>query len=163
MLAHPFGGASMSGWPVVRAISLLLLFSSPINPALGQGSRATQVIEVIANDYAFSALPARIEAGPAVFSFANNGKVQHEMSLGRLKPGATIEQLVKVSKEGGRLRDLIERSVGILIAGPGKSPDGRLLVDLIAGQTYIVLCNLKDTPDGPPHMTLGMYTTFRAQ
>jgi hypothetical protein len=85
------------------------------------------------------------------------------MSIARLKQGATTEQFVRVSKEGGRLRDLMERSVGILIAGPGKSPDGRLLVDLIAGQTYIVLCNLKDTPVAPPHMTLGMYTTFRPE
>jgi len=122
-----------------------------------------QLIDVIANDYAFSPLPVRIGAGPAVFSFSNHGTVQHEMSIGRLKPGATVEDLVKVSKEGGRLRDLIERSVGILIAGPGKSPDGRLMVDLMAGQTYIILCNLKDSPAAPPHMTLGMYKSFRPQ
>jgi hypothetical protein len=124
---------------------------------------APQVIEVIANDYAFSPLPVRIGAGPTIFSFSNHGTVQHEMSIGRLKSGAAVEDLVKVSKEGGKLRDLIARSVGILIAGAGKSPDGRLMVDLIPGETYIVLCNLKDTPEAPPHMTLGMYTSFRAQ
>jgi hypothetical protein len=120
-----------------------------------------QVIEVIANDYAFSPLPGRIEAGPTIFTFANKGTVQHEMSIGRLRDGATLDDLLKVSREGGRLRDLMERSVGILIAGGGKSPDGRLLVDLISGQTYVLLCNLKDRPDSPPHMTLGMYTSFR--
>jgi plastocyanin len=122
-----------------------------------------QVIEVIANDYAFSPLPQRIAAGSTVFTFANKGTVQHEMSIGRLRNGATLEDLLKVSKEGGRLRDLMERSVGILIAGGGKSPDGRLLVDLLPGQTYVLLCNLKDRPDSPPHMTLGMYTSFRPQ
>ncbi|MFL5603125.1 MAG: hypothetical protein ACJ77R_06945, partial [Gemmatimonadaceae bacterium] len=63
----------------------------------------------------------------------------------------------------GRLREVVTRSVGILVAGPGKSPDGRLLVDLIPGETYLVLCNFKDTPVGPTHMTLGMYATFRAE
>jgi plastocyanin len=131
-------------------------------PAQAPGS-TPQVIEVIANDYAFSPLPARIAAGPTVFTFANKGTVQHEMSIGRLRNGATLDDLLKVSREGGRMRDVMERSVGILIAGGGKSPDGRLLVDLLAGQTYVVLCNLKDRPDSPPHMTLGMYTTFRPQ
>ena len=121
------------------------------------------VIDVIASDYAFTALPARIAAGPTMFTFANHGKVQHEMSIGRLKSGATIQDVLKVSKAGGRLRDLIERSVGILLAGPGKSPDGRLWVDLLPGQTYIVICNLKDTPASAPHMTMGMYTTFRPE
>jgi hypothetical protein len=69
--------------------------------------------------------------------------------------------LLKVSREGGRMRNLMTRSVGILIAGPGRSPDGRILVDLLPGEMYIVLCNLKDTPESPPHMTMGMYTTFR--
>ena len=86
------------------------------------------------------------------------------MSIGRLRPGVTIDEVLKVSKEGGgRLGDLVTRSVGILVAGPGKSPDGRILVDLIPGETYLLLCNFKDTPDAPTHMTLGMYKTFRPQ
>jgi plastocyanin len=120
-------------------------------------------IDVVANDYAFTPLPARIAPGPTIFTFANQGKVQHEMSIGRLRSGVTIDDVLKISREGGRMRDVITRSVGILVAGPGKSPDGRLWVDLIPGETYIVLCNFKDTPASPPHMTLGMYTTFRPE
>ena len=67
------------------------------------------------------------------------------MSIGRLRPGVTIDEVLKVSKEWGRLRDLVTRSVGILVAGPGKSPDGRILVDLIPGETYLLLCNFRDT------------------
>ena len=85
------------------------------------------------------------------------------MSIGRLRPGVTIDEVLKVSKEWGRLRDLVTRSVGILVAGPGKSPDGRILVDLIPGETYLLLCNFRDTSDAPTHMTLGMYKTFRPQ
>jgi hypothetical protein len=152
----------MTNWEVVAvAVSCLFGVSSGIH---GQSpARGAQVIEVVANDYAFSPLPARIDSGPTLISFANHGKVRHEMSIGRLKAGATLDDIVRASKEGGRLRDLIDRSVGILVAGPGKSPDGRLMVDLIAGQTYLILCNLKDTPEARPHMLLGMYTSFRPQ
>ena len=128
--------------------------------AAAQETSAPARIDVVANDYAFMPLPSHIAAGPTIFSFANHGKVNHEMSIGRLKPGATVEDVLKVSREGGRLRDIITRSVGILVAGGGKSPDGRLLVDLIPGETYVMLCNFKDTPGAPTHMTLGMYTTF---
>jgi plastocyanin len=149
----------------LQAVGLLVLSlaGSATHRLHGQAAGQPKVIEVTANDYAFSPLPARIAAGPTVFTFANKGSVQHEVSIGRLRSGATLEDVLKVSREGGRMRDVMERSVGILIAGGGKSPDGRLLVDLLPGQIYVVLCNLKDRPDAPPHVMLGMYTSFQPQ
>ena len=149
----------MSG---VRSVSVGVSLS--IGAAIGSvagGQSSPQKIDVVANDYAFTPLPAEIASGPTIFTFSNKGTVQHEMSIGRLKSGATLDDLLKVSREGGRLRDVIDRSVGILIAGAGKSPDGRLLVDLLQGETYGRVCNLRDRPDAPPHMTLGMYTSFK--
>ena len=131
--------------------------------AYGQTAPSPAKIEVVATDYAFGELPGVIAAGPAVFSFANQGKVQHEMAIVRLRDGVTVDDLVRIMKEGGSRRDVVERSVGILIAGPGKSPDGKLLVDLIRGANYVVLCNLKNTPDSPGHTMLGMYKAFRPQ
>ena len=148
-------------------LGLVLIFLSAAgwSPSVVSAQETTSAarIDIVANDYAFMPLPPRIAAGPTIFSFVNQGKVNHEMSIGRLRPGVTIDDVLKVSKEGGRLRDLVTRSVGILVAGPGKSPDGRILVDLIPGETYLLLCNFKDTPDAPTHMTLGMYKTFRPQ
>jgi plastocyanin len=130
----------------------------------GARTRATPVqIDVVAKDYTFGPLPAHIAAGPTVFAFANQGSVQHEMSIARLKVGATPEALVKAVRDGGPRRDIIERWVGLLISGPGRSPDGRLLVDLLPATTYVVLCNLKDSPTAPGHLTLGMYTSFRTE
>jgi HAMP domain-containing protein len=120
-------------------------------------------IEVVATDYAFLGLPSKIPPGPTIFSFVNRGQFQHELSIARLRPGVTADEVLRVSREGGRMRDVIERSVGVLVAGAGKSPDGRLLVDLLAGETYIVLCNFKNTPEAPTHMALGMYASFRPQ
>ncbi len=101
------------------------------------------------------------DSGPTVFTFANEGKVVHEVSIGRLRPGVSVAEFAKTDANGRR--DLVERSVGILIAGPGKSPDGRTLVNLLKGSTYVVFCNLRNTPDAPGHLTFGMYTSFTAR
>jgi hypothetical protein len=127
----------------------------------GKHPLAPTQIDIIANDYAFMPLPKRIRPGPTIFTFANRGKVAHELSLARLKHGVAIDDVVKGVRAGGRPRDFTERSVGILIAQPAQSPDGRLLVDLRAGETYLLFCNLKDTPEAPGHLMLGMYTSFR--
>lgn len=149
---------------MLRCIGLALVAGlGAATAAHGQTPLLPARIDVVATDYAFGALPGVIAAGPTVFSFANQGKVQHEMGIVRLRDGVTVDDLVKLMKEGGRRRDVVERSVGILIAGPGKSPDGKLLVDLIRGASYVVICNLKDTPDSPGHTMLGMYKAFRPQ
>jgi plastocyanin len=139
-------------------IVALVLTACLVEPAAGQRQKKPVEIDVVANDYAFIPLPASISAGPTIFTFANNGKVFHEVNIARLKPGATVQEFAKA--DAPRRRELIERSVGILIGGPGNSPDGRILVNLLKGRTYIAYCQFKDTPDAPAHLTLGMYTSF---
>ena len=139
----------------------LVLATCLCEAAVAQGARQPKEIDVVANDYAFLPLPAKISAGPTVFTFANEGKVVHEVSIGRLRSGASVAEFAKTDAAGRR--DLTERSVGILIAGPGKRPDGRILVNLVKGSTYVVFCNLKNTPDAPGHLTYGMYTSFTAR
>lgn len=145
-----------------RLLGAVLVLSAAESTPRGPAEVPAQ-IEIVANDYAFSSLPAHVVRGATIFSFANRGKVRHEVSIARLKPGSSVEDVVKILREGGRQRDIIERSVGILIAGPGTSPDGRILADLQPGATYIVVCNLRNTPDAPGHLMLGMYTSFRAE
>jgi len=128
-----------------------------------QPLQVKQQIDVVANDYAFNPLPAHVVAGPTVFTFANHGTVQHEASIARLRDGVTVDSLLKVVKAGGRRSDVVERSIGILIAGPGKSPDGRLWVDLLPGSSYVLICTLRDKPDAQPHAMLGMLAAFKAE
>jgi hypothetical protein len=144
----------------VCVLVLGMILGQPAHAQFAQGMRE---IEVVANDYSFQPLPEKIEAGPAIFAFANRGKVEHEVSIGRLKAGVALDDVVKAFKEGAPTLDFFARSVGILDAGPGKSPDGRLLVELVPGSTYFVFCNLKDKPDAPSHMVLGMYTAFHVE
>ena len=144
----------------ISSVAVLLLSIFLARSAAAQKSGAPRQIDVTANDFTFLPLPTRISSGPTIFSFANQGKVQHELSLARLKAGATLDDFVKTREDQPRRRQLIDRSVGILIAGPGNRPDGRILVDLIKGATYVVFCNLRDTPDAPGHLMFGMYTSF---
>jgi uncharacterized cupredoxin-like copper-binding protein len=149
------------GRPVsIWSIAYVILSISVTDPAAAQKAGAPRQIDVIAADFTFLPLPARIQAGPTIFTFANQGKVQHELSLARLKPGVTMEDFVKAREDQPRRRELIDRSVGILIAGPGNTPDGRILVNLMKGATYVVFCNLRDKPDVPGHLMFGMYTSF---
>lgn len=129
-----------------------------VEPAGAQGTSKPNQIDVVANDYAFLPLPASIAAGPTVFTFANQGKVFHEVNIVRLKTGASVAEFAKADALGRRA--LIERSVGILIGGPATRPDGRILVHLLKGSTYVAYCQFKDTPEAPAHLMLGMYTSF---
>jgi len=140
------------------SIAGVILAMYLVDPAGAQSASKPKQIDVVANDYAFLPLPASISAGPTVFTFANQGKVMHEVNIARLKTGAKVAEFTKADALGRRA--LIERSVGILIGGPANRPDGRILVDLVKGSTYVVYCNFKDTPDAPAHLTLGMYTSF---
>ncbi|HEX6628551.1 MAG TPA: hypothetical protein VF105_11365 [Gemmatimonadaceae bacterium] len=117
-----------------------------------------QEITVAATDYAFLALPP-IRSGPIVIGFTNQGKVNHEVAIGRLNPGITVDDYVKTPPGPQRLA-LIDGGMGILIAAPGKTTDGKLWVNAVKGSTYVVWCNFRDKPDAPQHMVLGMYTTF---
>src|SRR6476660_823834 len=91
-------------------------------------------ITVVAKDYAFMPLPS-IRSGPTVFSFMNQGKVDHELAMLRLKTNSNVEAYVK-TPPGPDRRAQVERSVGILIASPGTKADGKLWVDLAKGGTY---------------------------
>jgi len=138
---------------------VLLLMLTALRPGLeARKDLEPREITVTANDYAFMPLPP-IRSGPTVFSFVNQGKVDHEVSIVRLKATANVETYVK-TPPGPDRRGQVERSVGILIAAPGGRPDGKIWVDLTKGATYVVLCNFRDKPDAPQHSTLGMYTSF---
>jgi hypothetical protein len=141
-------GIGSAAWLV-----LAMLLGQSIHP-----QRKPQEITVAATDYAFLALPA-IKSGPIFISFTNQGKVNHEVAIGRLKPEATVDEFVKATP-GPQRQALLDAFAGILIAFPGKSADGKLWVDLVKGATYVVWCNFRDKPDAPQHMVLGMYTTF---
>ena len=144
---------------MVRPLALLLGCVAVVR-AQSPKQPAPNRVAVIGNDYAFVQLPATIAAGPTLFSFDNQGKVRHEMSIALLKPGVTVQQVLDRGPGAAGSRAMSERLIGILIARVGESSGGELLVDLKPGQRYLVVCNLKDPPDGRPHAELGMIRSF---
>ena len=145
----------------MRPIGLGSLASLVLAILVGQSVEAqpkVPEITVAATDYAFLVLPA-MPSGPVVIGFSNQGKVNHEVAIGRLKSGATLDEYLKTPPGPQRLV-LLDGGTMILIAAPGKTADGKLWVDLVKGATYVVWCNFRDKPDAPQHMLLGMYATF---
>ena len=115
-------------------------------------------VEVTGLDYAFRA-PTTLPPGLTAFSFKNEGKVNHEVLVVRVKPGVVLDSLLKAEPAARRA---MVQPAGILVAGPGESPLGRLLVELTPG-TYLLLCNLRDAPDRPQHVTLGMFSVLQVK
>jgi hypothetical protein len=123
-------------------------------------SRTPAQVTIVGSDYAFLRAPTTLPAGETLFAFENRGKVRHEFSLGLLKPGVTVQDVLNVVTQVGRRRNLIESPIGLLIANPSDTSGGRLLVRLIPGRSYVVICTLKDKPDAQPHAALGMIGGF---
>lgn len=142
-------------------------FLGSVSLALGIGflavacapSESPNAVTVGGLDYAFQA-PDTLPAGPTVFRFENRGEVRHEMILVRLKEGVTIQQLMDGVQSGSDPSEFLEGGPGILLAQPGQTTEARLLVDLLPGRTYALVCNLRDSPDTQPHTVLGMRDSF---
>jgi hypothetical protein len=52
---------------------------------------------------------------------------------------------------------------GILFAEPGQRSTDRLIVNFEAGRSYMLICNLKDTPEAPEHSAIGMVTGLKVE
>jgi hypothetical protein len=82
------------------------------------------------------------------------------MIVGLLKPGISVQDYLNVVTQLGRRRDLLQSTIGLLMASPADTSGGRLLVWLIPGRSYIMVCTLRDKPDAQPHAMLGMISGF---
>lgn len=139
-------------------------FVALLGAFMGTAPSVPVEITVTATDYAFAGVPATVRPGSTFFAFRNEGKVRHELSIVRLKDGVTPDQAVTVIKTGGRRRDSTDGAALIVVAAPGdESSRARLVFDLKRGETYLVVCTLKDKPDMPPHIMFGMYASFRVE
>lgn len=118
-----------------------------------------QQLLIVGTDYAYD-VPAEVPPGLTEVSFENRGVVEHEMALARLKPGVTMEEVLALVRDGGDAEEMLDGNAGILFAKPGESSHGKLLVDLVPGRAYGMICNFRDTPEAPPHLALGMHAGF---
>jgi hypothetical protein len=122
-------------------------FSAPL---LAQAPRPVAIVGL---DYAFQARDT-IPAGPVIFSFSNKGAVRHEMVIYILNEGRTLADYLRAAS--AQERQGLGRAVGLILAEPGQPALARMVVNMAKGQSYVILCNLRDAPDKPPHNILGM-------
>jgi hypothetical protein len=119
-----------------------------------------QEVTVRAHDYAFEG-PDSLAAGQVAFAFENLGRVRHEVKVIGLKPGATLAQVLRLAKADSSFAHLVEPTSGILTANAGATTPGRVLVNLVAGRAYVLLCGFQDSDSAPTHDQLGMVHEIR--
>lgn len=143
-------------WPLLA----VLVFVSV--PPLG-----AEEVKIIGRDFAFDA-PAILGAGMTTFVFENPGQLRHEMIIVLLRQDVTEQQIKEAHQRGmplGKQREQFwdGEVLGILLAMPGQSSPGKLVVNLVPGRTYLMICQLEAPVGAPRHNILGMYTTFRTE
>jgi hypothetical protein len=119
-------------------------------------SSATNTVMVQANEYAFTA-PDSVPAGATAFGLANSGKMAHEIILVRLRPDADVREILRLDRADSSWSALRDAPNGILTAEPGVTTPGQLLVNLEAGERYLLVCNFRDAETAPAHLHLGMF------
>ena len=122
----------------------------------GGGDEGAEPVDVQGDEYAF-VMPDEAEGGVVRFNISNTGEELHEYALGRLDEGKTLDD-VKAALESGE-DDPPEWFVdvgGVPLLSPGEELG--LTRELEAG-TYVFLCFIP-TPQGVPHVELGMFKSF---
>ena len=119
-------------------------------------------VTIVGTDYAFQ-VPAWIHAGPTLLAFENHGTVRHEMSIVRVKAGISADSVLQELAKGSPKRNFIDGQGALIVAAPGAPSGPKLWLDLERGRTYLVLCTLKNAPDQPAHLSLGMMGKFRPE
>ena len=152
------------------AIAFLVLTAASAKAQTISPNRVT----IVGSDYAFIGAPTTLPAGETLFAFVNRGTVRHEVNIRLLRPGISVADAqraflqqaipagegVTAAAAGLRTRQVVERSVGVLLAAPGDSSGGQLYVRLIPGRSYALVCVLRDSPDAKQHIDLGMLGGF---
>ena len=133
---------------LIPLAGVILLGFSPAT-LIAQSPRAVTVIGL---DYAFQA-PDTLQAGPTTLSLLNRGTVRHEVLLFLLNEGRSPGEFLRSALDE---RISMGRAVGALFAEPGQPAGAELVVDLTRGRSYLFLCVIRDAPDKPPHVALGM-------
>jgi hypothetical protein len=145
---------------VVSALFAMVMFVSV--PRL-----EAEEVKIVGLDFAFDA-PAVLRAGMTTFVFENPGQVRHEMIVALLRHGVTEEQIKDAHQKGIPLPKQMEQFrdgeiLGILLARPRQRSPGKLMVDLVRGRTYLIICQIEDPQGMPRHNVLGMYRTFTVE
>ncbi len=131
-----------------------------IHVADSAGGRAAQLparrLTVDAGDYAFRVADT-VPAGEVDLQMTNSGKQRHEVAIGRLKAGMTPEIFFAQYLQDQDVDSLYDDDGAILVTYGGDHNDFTIRVDFLAGRSYVLVCELRDSAEAPRHAKMGMF------
>ena len=116
------------------------------------------VVQIVGHDFALES-PDSLPAGPTRFAFRSDGTVPHEVAIGRVKRGVSLDSVLRVELAGAEVAGLYDPGEGLLYTAVGETVEAELQVTLEAGRDYVLICTLEK--DGKPHSTMGMVRGLR--
>jgi hypothetical protein len=141
-----FGGTDEGGPNFLRGMTA----SFEVAPGDGTiGSRPNSDGEIVMTEFAID-LPEGF-TGQGTYLVRNAGALLHELNIGRLSPGADLEEEIRQHAETGRGR--LTEVPGLAVISPGK--EAYLELDLASG-SYAFACFISMGSE-PPHALQGMY------
>lgn len=141
---------------LVLAVSLVGAAYASVDTKTATAAAAAQKVKIVTEDYHFTGIPKKIDAGETVFTLKNNGTEVHEALIMKLLHGKKIEKLLKMPEKKAMKHVKI---IGAVFAKPGKKAKKPLRADLKRGR-YVALCFVP-AEDETPHFALGMLHKFR--
>jgi len=116
-------------------------------------------LDIVATDYAFSGIPAKLAPGTYTFTFENQApREMHELVVVRFNPGVTtsVEELVALPQKRAEKQVTFVTATG---AGPGEEATGLMVME--PGR-YAAMCFVgeRGKKHGKPHALLGMTTEW---
>jgi hypothetical protein len=132
---------------------LSALFSN--EPSMSRQQPSLRHVTIVATDYAY-VVPASVPAGLTAFRFVNRGAHAHEVQLFRFKRGLSAQQARTYLTRGPVPDSVADPSGSVLIAFAGVTAHEEVLVQLMSGEQYALICGFRDAPTKPRHASLGM-------
>jgi hypothetical protein len=139
---------------IVGAVLFLPAFLSDSPLAIQQASSIRHVT-IVATDYAYK-VPAVVPSGMTAFRFVNRGTHPHEVQLFRFLPRVSAKAARAYLVAGNVPDSAADPSGSVLIAYPGVTAHEEVLIPLVRGERYGLMCEFRDGPAKPKHTTLGM-------
>jgi len=138
----------------IGAVLFLPAFLSDSPLAIQQASSIRHVT-IVAIDYAYQ-VPAVVPSGMTAFRFVNRGTHPHEVQLFRFLPSVSAKAARAYLVAGDVPDSAADPSGSVLIAYAGVTAHEEVLIQLVRGEVYGLICGFRDAPTKPKHATLGM-------
>jgi len=121
----------------------------------GQGAAKlpTPAARIEATEYEFKAAGLQVGKNPVLFD--NRGREPHVIAAAPIKPGKTIEDVRRYSKDE-KGEDPTESEGAFETAVLDGGVKQVIEIDLKRAGSYVLLCYVPDRAGGPPHLIKGM-------